>query len=83
MPGEKITEFDIYQRIAGMGLTADFQERSKRMGFTTLNDICTTPPQELVKKEGFSYRWLEELSGYLVRNGKLDLLQAIPGKNYG
>ncbi len=67
--------------ITQLGLSGDFCERCATMNLRTLRAILQLSPGELVQLKGFSYHWLEELSGYLSRHGLLSLLQALPGNN--
>jgi hypothetical protein len=65
--------------------TLEFSEgfilASKKMGFYTLKEIIEDNPETLVKRSGFSYHWLSELSRYLIKIDALHLLQEIRGNN--
>ncbi len=67
----------------GLGLSESFCNTSAVMGFRTLEDIIFLLPEELLRRDGFSYTWLGELSRFLDRKGLLYLLQPLPGKSYG
>jgi hypothetical protein len=69
--------------ISELGFTDDFIARSRQMGFEALSDIMVTDPGELVRKAGFSYHWLAELSTFLQARRLLHLLQPMPGKSSG
>lgn len=58
-----------------LGFSTEFCKASSLMHFSTLKDITSLLPQELINKEGFSYNWLGELSAYLDKKGLLHLLQ--------
>lgn len=49
------------------------------MGFTNIGEIIDTGLTVIVKKNGFTYHWLGELSDFLNAEGLLYLLQPIPG----
>jgi len=66
-----------------LGLSHDFEKKSREMGFRTLADILALPAQELRDREGFSYRWLEELVSVLTSHNMLHLLQPLPGNIRG
>jgi len=55
----------------------DFLKQSAAMGFTTLQEILTMDPGDLVKHDSFSYHWLAELSRVLKQEGLIDLLQQV------
>ncbi len=67
--------------VGQLGLSSSFHASCEAMGFVTLADIIFLLPEQLIRKEGFSYRWLGELSAYLDEKGLLYLLQPLPGKN--
>lgn len=58
-----------------LGFSAAFCKVCNTMHFSTLNDITSIQPEELINKKGFSYNWLGELSAYLDKKGLLHLLQ--------
>lgn len=69
--------------LAELGLSKKFCQTSQRMGFKKLEDIVFLLPEQLLRRDGFTYTWLEELSAYLDGKGLLYLLQPLPGKSYG
>jgi len=58
-----------------LGFSPGFCKVCESMNFTKLTDITAIPPEQLIKKEGFNYSWLGELSSYLDKKGLLHLLQ--------
>ena len=58
-----------------LGFSTEFCKACRSMHFSTLKDITSILPERLIKKEGFSYNWLGELSKYLDKRGLLHLLQ--------
>jgi hypothetical protein len=58
-----------------LGFSTEFCNACNSMQFSTLKDITSIGPERLIKKEGFSYNWLGELSAYLDKRGLLHLLQ--------
>ena len=74
------TEF-IDQQIEELGLSEEFNLKSKRMGYRCLKDIVSKTPDEIIKKKGFDYDWLGELAGFLSERGQLHLLQPLTGKS--
>ncbi|MET3982025.1 hypothetical protein ABIB62_004641 [Mucilaginibacter sp. UYP25] len=68
--------------IPQLDLSEGFCTTSALMGFKTLEDIVFVLPEQLIRKKGFSYSWLGELSAYLDKKGLLYLLQPLPGKSY-
>ncbi len=50
----------------------------KRMGFNKISDILLLSPEELIRKEGFTFHWLSELTGFMKAQGALHLLQNLP-----
>ena len=66
-----------------LDLSESFCKSCLAMDFNTLEDIIFILPEELMRKQGFSYTWLGELSEYLDKHELLYLLQPISGKNYG
>ena len=58
---------------------AAFCEQSKQMGFNNLAEVLCVTAEDLIRREGFSYQWLAELSSFLSSKGILYLLQPIPG----
>ena len=58
-----------------LGFSAEFCKACISMHFSTLKDVTSVLPERLIKKEGFSYSWLGELSAYLDKKGLLHLLQ--------
>jgi len=58
-----------------LGFSANFCRLCDIMHFSTLNDVTTIQPEQLINKKGFSYSWLGELSAYLDKKGLLYLLQ--------
>ncbi|HEY2582282.1 MAG TPA: hypothetical protein VGI43_10750 [Mucilaginibacter sp.] len=68
------------KRLNKLGLGNEFNHRCAMMNYKTLRDIVSTPPQEILSREGFTYNWFGELIGYLVENQQLHLLQPTPGK---
>jgi hypothetical protein len=69
--------------ITELGFSEAFIHQSQSMGLVRLKDIGALTPMELTQKAGFSYRWLEELTGYLSQNKLLSLLQPLPGNSEG
>ena len=69
--------------IASLGFSGDFKARSREMGFDDLRAILRVPPQELISREGFSYSWLGELTGFMQKNKLLHLMQPMPGNIAG
>jgi hypothetical protein len=67
--------------IREMDLGDSFCSACNQMGFETLADIVLILPEELIKRKGFSYTWLGQISGYLDSKGLLYLLQPLPGRN--
>lgn len=65
--------------VARLGLSGDFCKKCAVMKLETLREITGLQPEELVSRDGFSYHWLGELADFLGRNGRMDLLQALPG----
>jgi hypothetical protein len=60
-------------------LSERFCEQCLIMGFKTMADILSVPPESMLKADGFSYHWLAELSEALNKEGLLHLLQPLPG----
>jgi hypothetical protein len=58
-----------------LGFSTEFCKACRSMDLGTLKDITSILPERLIKKEGFSYHWLGELSTYLDKRGLLHLLQ--------
>lgn len=58
-----------------LGFSAEFCKACSSMHFSTLKDITSLLPEQLINKEGFNYSWLGELSDYLDKKGLLHLLQ--------
>jgi len=58
-----------------LGFSTEFCKACNLMHFSTLTEITSIKPERLIKKEGFSYNWLGELSAYLDKRGLLHLLQ--------
>lgn len=50
----------------------------KRMGFNKISEILRLSPEELIRKEGFTFQWLSELTGFMQAQGALHLLQNLP-----
>ncbi len=67
--------------IRELAVTESFYLRCKLMGYQCLAEIISTPPQVLVKKEDFTYSWLNELVKLLTSQNLLHKLQAIPGSD--
>jgi hypothetical protein len=63
-----------------LALTQAFKKQCRQMGFEKLQDILILAPAELVRREGFSYTWLKELTVFLQERGLLHLLQTTPGR---
>ena len=64
-------------------LTPEFAAQGGRMGFHFLKDILLVSAEELIRKDGFTFRWLNELISFLDKHKLLYLLQPIPGKTAG
>jgi hypothetical protein len=58
-----------------LGLSAEFLEMANLNRFSTLEDILKEPADALLKRSGFGYRMLKELTGLLERDGLLHLLK--------
>jgi hypothetical protein len=65
--------------VNALGLDREFCEQCDHMGFETVREIVSTSPAEIIKREGFTYHWLAELSEMLNKEGLLHLLQPLPG----
>lgn len=65
----------LYEPIAFLGMTEKFVKGCEAMGFATINEIMEIDPKDLVKRDGFDYKWLAELVSYLDGKGMLHLLQ--------
>ncbi|QDW24338.1 hypothetical protein FFJ24_005665 [Pedobacter sp. KBS0701] len=65
----------LHTPINRLGFSTGFCKICASMNFTTLLDVTSISPEELINKEGFNYTWLGELSGYLDKKGLLHLLQ--------
>ncbi|SDC66419.1 hypothetical protein SAMN04488024_102657 [Pedobacter soli] len=61
--------------IEKLGFSSNFRRACDTMNVSTLNDITSVLPEQLINKKGFSYSWLGELSAYLDKKGLLHLLQ--------
>jgi len=72
----------INQPIETLGFSPEFVEASGAMGFKTIADVVAAGPENLLKKEGFTYHWLAELATFLSGHKLLHLLQPVPGKSY-
>jgi hypothetical protein len=46
------------QPLNRLELSAEFMEKCDLMGFKTLGDVLAAGPEEIRKKEAFSYHWL-------------------------
>jgi len=68
--------------IKTLGFSRKFELQCDQMGFTTLEDILVLNPEELLKRSGFSFEWLGELSNFLNKHQLLHLLQPVPGRNF-
>jgi len=77
------TQSLLNEDLEAIGLTGDFCQSSRQMGFRTIAGILACPIGEILDKPGFSYSWLAELSDFLSSKGLLKLLQPIPGRSYG
>ena len=64
-------------------LTPEFIAQGARMGFHLLKDILSVSAEELIRTDGFTFRWLNELISFLDKHKLLYLLQPIPGKTAG
>ncbi|MFB9844034.1 hypothetical protein [Mucilaginibacter ginsenosidivorans] len=71
----------LQQPLNQLAFSPDFLARSGDMGFRCLQDILDCTPAAILKKERFSYLWLEELTTYLSAKGWLTLWQPWPGNN--
>ena len=69
------------QPLAALPLSEDFVKRADAMGFTSLEDVLSMPPEVLRAQKNFNYLWLEELVGLLSRHGLSNKLQPLPGSN--
>jgi hypothetical protein len=69
--------------IKDLPVSENFCVRSKLMGYATIGEIVETPPDAIIKKEGFNYDWLAELIRLLMSYNMLHKLQPIPGSNAG
>ena len=78
MTAEVFLKIPIHQLV----VSKQFCDQCKMMGFATLGEIVRTSPEEIVKKEGFSYHWLSELSELLKKEDLLRLLQPLPGSSH-
>jgi len=67
------------QPVDTLGLGEKFCEKCRQMGFKTMAEILRVSPEALIRKEGFDYHWLAELSEALQQAGLLHLLQPLPG----
>jgi hypothetical protein len=70
------------QPLTTLEFSEEFLSACKKMGYGTLNEIVSDNPEVLVKRNGFSYHWLSELSRYLIKIDALHLLQVIRGNNH-
>ena len=66
------------QDLCDLNMSRALLSGCKRMGFTKLADILRLSPEELIRKGGFSFHWLSELTGFMKANGALHLLQNLP-----
>ena len=64
-------------QLSALPLSNEFKEKSKRLGFETIEDVRKVAPQELILMEGFDYNWLGELIEYMESKGELGLLQQL------
>jgi DNA-directed RNA polymerase alpha subunit len=64
-----------------LGFSSAFKDSCKKMGYKTLGEILQDTPEVLLKKEGFNYNWLGELSKFLSEHQLIHLLQPLPGKS--
>ena len=64
-----------------LGFSDEFIELATRMGFRNMAEIVATPPADLLKKQHFSYHWLEELTAWLTKQQLTALLQPLPGNS--
>lgn len=53
-----------------------------QMGFHTLQEILDLGWGKLIRQQGFTYRWLNELTALLEQRELLHLLQANPSADY-
>jgi hypothetical protein len=70
------------QPLTTLEFSEEFLSACKKMGYGTLQEIISDNPEALVKRKGFSYHWLSELSRYLIKIDALHLLQEIRGSNH-
>ncbi|MDB5141058.1 MAG: hypothetical protein JWR12_2974 [Mucilaginibacter sp.] len=68
--------------ITQLGLSAEFCEQSKKMGYQRLDEVFRASATEIQANKAFTYTWLGELSAFLHENKMLHLLQPAPGKNF-
>ncbi len=73
----------VNEEIGQLGLSNKFVEDSHAMQFHTIGDILRAGSQALVKREGFNYDWLAELTEFLEAHQMLQLLQPLPGRSRG
>ncbi len=74
---DKLNEVDGILSISfrELGFDSAFCKSCEKMGFTTLKDVCSISPRELINKKEFTYTWLGQLASYMDRKGILHLLQ--------
>jgi hypothetical protein len=75
------TEIFLNTSLKSLGLSIRFCEDSAQMGFRNIGEILKTPPEVMIKMDGFNYHWLAELSEALNKEGLLHLLQPLPGSS--
>ncbi len=66
--------------VSELGFSAAFCAQCGLMDFSTLEDILSVMPEELLLRPGFSMAWLGELTVFLRERGLLYLLQSMPGR---
>ncbi|SEN95951.1 hypothetical protein SAMN05216436_12663 [bacterium A37T11] len=69
----------LYQPIADLPVSKSFNDESRRLGFFTLKEITDAGWHQLLKMEGFSYWWLNELVTLLERHKLIHMLGKRPG----
>ena len=67
----------INRPIPSLGLSKDFMERSRLMGYKSIYQIILMEPKEIIAQKAFTYEWLSELTEFMSKQGVLHLLQPL------